>query len=78
MPRIVLIEFIFTIIQLFCLHDKIEWNYCYQERGLRINDDIWRRLFSSSNNPSFDIKNIWKLYSNEIDTRYNQFKKTIV
>ena len=76
-PRIVLIKFIFNVFQLFCLHNKIEWHYCYYDCGPKRNDNVWRILFSLSNNPSFDIKNIWKLYSNEIDTRYDEFKKSI-
>ena len=45
--------------------EEDEWRYDYEVKRLNRNDTHWQRLFASSNNNTFNIENLWSLFSEE-------------
>ena len=44
-----------------------QWLYDHETRDLERNDALWRRLFVSSNNESFDINTLWTSYARSVN-----------
>ena len=42
-----------------------EWKYDYENHNMERNVSLWQRLFASSNNDSFNIKNSLSSFDNE-------------
>ena len=45
--------------------EKNLWKYAYEVKWLDRNDLRWQRLFASLNNNTFNIENLWSLFSEQ-------------
>ena len=62
--RLVLLHFIMQMIR--TIHnDEEEWIYEYDKRGLKQDDNLWRKLFLQTNNDTFDTNNLWQIYADK-------------